>query len=250
VTKNMKINRLLLGTLALAMLPAACSKQQAEEADGSVSFSVSADSQVDVVTKSNVSDYTTLPQTGKFTIVLTNSNAEMIYSGALENYDDSKALKAGNYSVKASYGSVSDEGFGKPCFTGEKTFSVAGGGKTTVAIPVYLANSIIKVECTDRFKSYYTDYSFTVKTGGGTVIAFPKGETKAAFVDAYTISVSGSLTNQGGKPQTLKTKEFKSLSPKTCYTLKFDVSNVGEGRITVSFDDTVEDAETEVDLND
>ena len=246
----MKINRLLLGALALAMLSAACSKQQGSP-DGRVLFSLDADGPVTVVTKSNVSDYTTLPETGNFTIAITNSDGEDIYKGLLKDYSPSMALKAGNYSVKADFGSVSDEGFGKPCFSGEKTFSVKGGETSEVSIPVALANSIIKVECTDRFKSYYTDYSFTVKTGGGTEIKFSKNETKAAFVDAYTISVSGILTNQGGKTQVFETKEYKSLSPKTCYTLKFDASNVAEGTITVSFDDTVEDAGlTEVDLND
>lgn len=250
MTKNMKINRLLLGMLAVALVHVACSKQQASP-DGHVSFLLDADSPVTVVTKSNVSDYTTLPDAGKFTIVLTNGNGDEVYNGLLENYSASTALKAGNYSVKAAYGSVNDEGFGNPCFTGGKTFSIAGGGTTSVSIPVTLANTIIKVECTDAFKSYYTDYSFDVKTGGGTAITFPKGETRAAFVDAYMITVSGSLTNQGGKTQSFSNKEYRSLAPKTCYTLKFDVSNVGGGSISISFDETVEDVELiDVDLND
>lgn len=246
----MKINRLLLGMMALALVPTSCSRHQ-DTADGNVLFSVATDGQVDVVTKSNVSDYTTLPQTGKFTIVLTNGSGEEIYNGLLEQFAASKKLKAGNYSVKAGYGSTSEEGFEKPCFTGVKSFSVTGGGTTTVAIPVTLANTIVKVECTDAFKAYYTDYSFTVKTGGGTEIPFSKTETRAAFVDAYMISVSGNLTGQGGKTQAFSGKEFRPLSPKTCYTLKFDVSNVGGRSITISFDEAVEEAElTEVDLND
>ena len=227
-----------------------CSEQQTSQ-DGHVSFSLNPDGQVAVVTKSNVSDYTTLPQAGKFTIVLTNGSGEEIYNGLLEQFAASKKLKAGNYSVKAGYGSASEEGFEKPCFTGVKSFSVTGGGTTTVAIPVTLANTIVKVECTDAFKAYYTDYSFTVKTGGGTEIPFSKTETRAAFVDAYMISVSGNLTGQGGKTQAFSGKEFRPLSPKTCYTLKFDVSNVGGRSITISFDEAVEEAElTEVDLND
>lgn len=245
----MKINRLLLGMMALALVPTSCSRHQ-DTADGNVLFSVATDGQVDVVTKSNVSDFTTLPQTGKFTIVLTNGSGDEIYNGLLEQFAASKKLKAGNYSVKAGYGSASEEGFGKPCFTGVKSFSVTGGGTTTVAIPVTLANTIVKVECTDAFKAYYTDYSFSVKTGGGTVIDFPKGETRAAFVDAYMISVSGTLTSQSGKTQEFS-KEYRSLSPKTCYTIKFDVSNVGGNSISISFDDTIEDVElTEVELND
>lgn len=241
----------ILGMTALALLPVSCSRQQGGESlEGRVSFSLDADGQVTEVVRSSVADYAALPQPGKFTIVLTNTSGNEIYSGLLEGYNASTALKAGNYSVSASYGSSTDEGFEKPCFTGSKTFSVAGGGETSVAIPVSLANSIVKVECSDAFESYYTDYAFSVKTGAGTVIDFPKGETRAAFVDAYTISVSGTLTNQGGKTQSFS-KDYKSLSPKTSYTLKFDVSNVGGTAISISFDDSVEDVElTDVDLND
>ena len=246
----MKINKFIFGMLALAVLPVSCSKQSGESLGGRVSFSLATDGQVTEATRSNVADYTTLPQIGQFTIVITNGNDEEVYNGLLENYNSSTALKAGNYLVTAVYGSTTDEGFDKPCFKGEKNFSVNGGATTEVEIPVELANSILRVECSDDFKSYYTDYSFYVKTGGGATIAFPKGETRAAFVDAYTISVSGTLTNQAGKEQTFS-KEYKALSPKTCYTLKFDVSNVGGSTISVSFEDTVEDVDLiDVDLND
>ena len=247
----MKIRKFILGMAALALLPVSCSKQQSGESlDGKVSFSLDADGQVTETTRSNVADYATLPQSGKFTIVLTNASGDEVYNGLLEGYSSSTALKAGNYSVSAVYGSARDEGFEKPFFSGSKSFSINGGGTTAVAIPVSLANSIIKVECSDAFKAYYPEYSFSVKTGGGTTIAFPKGETRAAFVDAYTISVSGSLTNQGGKELTFS-KDYKALSPKTCYTLRFDVSNVGGTAVRVSFDDTVEDVElVDIDLND
>lgn len=246
----MRIRNFILGMVALAVLPVSCSRQGGEGLEGRVTFLLDADGQVVEATRSNVADYTTLPQTGKFTIVLTNADEDEIYNGLLESYNTSTSLKAGNYSVKAAYGSATDEGFGKPCFAGTKTFSVAGGGTASVSIPVSLSNSIVRVECSDAFEAYYTDYSFTVKTGGGTSVAFPKGETRAAFVDAYTITVAGTLTNQGGGVRSFS-KDYKSLSPKTCYTLKFDVSNVGGNSIRISFDETVEDVElTDVDLND
>ena len=246
----MRIRMFILGMAALALLPVSCSKQQGESLDGRVSFSLDADGQVAEAVRSSVADYATLPQSGDFTIVLTNAAGNEIYNGLLQGYDASTALKAGNYLVSASYGSATDEGFGKPCFSGDMTFTIAGGSSVSVTIPVALVNSIIKVECSDEFKSYYPEYSFTVKTGAGTVINFPKGETRAAFVDAYSISVSGTLTNQGGKAQSFSA-DYKSLSPKTCYTLKFDVSNIGGGSISISFDDSVEDVNlTDVDLND
>lgn len=246
----MGINRILLGMSVLALLSVACSRQS-DDATGKVSFALAAEDMVKEVTRSSLSDYTTLPAAGSFNIVLTKVDGDEIYNGPLEDYDASTSLKTGNYLVKASYGSVDDEGFDKPCLEGEKSFSIVGGGTTAVTVPVSLSNSLVRVDCTSNFKSYYTDYSFTVKTGGGTEIPFPADESRAAFVDAYTISVSGTVTSQGGKTQTFSKEYTSSLSPKTCYTLKFDVSNVGGVRVTISFDDTVTDAELiDVELND
>ncbi len=244
----MKMNKTMACIVALAVMAVSCSKHQ-DGQGARVSFSVDTDLQVTEVTRSNVSDYTALPEAGKFTIVVTDHNDDEIYNGLLEAYNQSTSLNAGNYTVKASYGSTSDEGFEKPCFEGSKTFSITGGETENVEIPVSLTNTIIRVACTERFKAYYTDYSFKVKTGSGTEIDFPKGEDRGAFIDAYSFTVTGSLTNQGGKAQTF-TKNYTSLKPKACYTLKFDVSNLGTGAVTVTFDDTVEDADlTDFDLN-
>lgn len=242
----MKICKLTLCALAAALL-VSCNRQEG----GGVHFCVAQDLSLLEVTKSQVSDYTSLPSGGDFDIVLTNSGGDEIYSGTLSGYDGSTPLKAGNYSVKATYGSASSEGFDKPFFEGEKSFSVSGGSTTAVSIPATLSNAIVKVQCTDLFKTYYPEYTITLTTGGGTSIEFTREETRAAFVDAYSISVAGTLTNQGGTTQTFS-KEYKSyLSAKTCYTLKFDVSNVGGGIITVKFDDTVDDVQLlDVDLND
>lgn len=238
----MRINKILAGMSVMVLLTVSCSRQSDDFA-GKALFALETEDILSEVTRSSLSDYTTLPPAGSFTIVLTDGYGDEVYNGTLKSI----SLKTGNYSVKASYGSVDDEGFDKPCLKGEKNFSIAGSGTTTVAIPVSLVNSLVKVECTEKFKSYYTDYSFTVKTGGGTEIKFPKGEDRAAFVDAYTISVSGTLINQGKKTQAFS-KDY-TLSPKTCHTLKFDVSNVGGFGVTISFDDSVTDAELiDVDL--
>ena len=244
----MKMNSTMLGILALAAMAVSCAKQTD---GGNVVFRLDADLGVLEQTRSSVSEYTTLPSAGDFTIVLSGSNGEEIYNGLLSAYNETTALKSGNYTVKASYGSVNEEGFDKPCFTGQTSFTVTGGGTTAVSIPVTLANAIVKISCTSLFSAYYPSYSFTLNTGAGTQISFPKDETRAAFVDAYKISVSGTLTNQGGKTQTFEKKYDTNLSAKTCYTILFDVSNVGGDKITISFDDTVEDVGlADIDLND
>ena len=244
---KMKQSITLTGLLLLAAV--SCSRQP-DGGAGFIRFAVDSDDFVTEVTKSNVSDYAMLPSAQDFTLTLSDASGNEIYNGLLKNYDSSTAVKVGSYTATASYGSSSVEGFDKPYFSGQSSFTVAQGTTSTVTIPASLANSMVKLAFTDTFTSYFTDYSFTIKTGAGTKIAYAKGETRAAFMDAYTFTLTGTLTSQGGKTQTL-TYSKKGLEAKKCYTIKFDASNVGNGTISISFDDTVEDVQLdEVDLND
>jgi len=245
----------LTGKIALlaAVLPLAFSCSDKESAAGFISFSVQADELVTDQTRSNVSDYvTSLPSQGEFTIVITNSKDEEVYNGLLSAYQTNTSLPSGNYSVTATYGSATDEGFDKPFFTGTQSFAVTGGNTTSVTVNVKLGNALVKVGCTENFSNYYTDYTMTLTTGNGTTLSFPKGETRAAFIDAYTLEVSGVLTSQGGTQMTFsKSYSNGSISPATCYTLLFDASNVGGTTITISFNDSVEDVELgTIELND
>ncbi len=244
---KMKHRITLTGLLLLAAV--SCSRQP-DGGVGFIRFALDSDSSVIEVTKSSVSDYATLPSAQDFTLTVSDASGDEIYSGLLKNYDSSSAVKVGSYTATASYGSASVEGFDKPYFSGQSSFTVAQGTTSTVTIPASLANSMVKLSFTDTFTSYYTDYSFTLKTGAGTEIQFPKGETRAAFMDAYTFTLNGTLTSQGGKTQTF-TLSKKGFEAKKCYTIRFDASNVGNGTISISFDDTVEDVQLdEVDLND
>ncbi len=237
--------------LLAAALPLAFSCSDRVDA-GYISFSVRTDGTLEDMTRSNVSDYVTaLPSQGDFTIVIMNGREEEIYNGLLSAYDSETPLPTGNYTVTATYGSATDEGFDKPYFTGSKSFSITGG-TSVVTVGVKLGNALVKVGCTDSFKNYFTDYTITLTTGNGTQISFPKGETRAAFVDAYTLEVTGELTGQGGSRMTFaKSYPNGSLSPATCHTLLFDASNVGGAKITISFDDTVEDVDLgTIELND
>ncbi len=206
--------------------------------EGTVGFSVSGNIDVTDITRSSVSDYTALPSSGDFKIVVRNADNTEIYSGAVSDWDESTKLPSGNYSVTASYGSEGEEGFDKPYFTGNTAFVVNGGGKTEVSIPAALGNSIIKFSFSDSFRNYFPSYSFTVKTGGGTVIEFPASETRAAFVEAYKFTVDGTLTTQAGVSKTFS-KSFE-VNAKTCYTISFNASDIGGVTVTVTFNDTTE----------
>ena len=235
----------------LLLFAAACSKQPSNgDGSGFVSLSLSPDNQVAEITKGNVSDYTALPSTSDFNLVIKNSSSEQIFTGKVSEWNSGTPLTAGTYSVSASYGEEGVEGFDKPYFAGNTSFDVVGGKTTSVSVPVALANAIVKVVRTEAFNNYYVDSNFKVTTGNGNVINFPKTQMGGAFVDAYRFSVSGTVTSQSGRVSQFNAVDYNSVDAATCYTLRFDVSNVGSTSITISFDDTtVEVPLSDIELN-
>ena len=237
----MKFHRILVCAAAL-LAAVSCSVKISGDGStehGFVSFGVDNEGDIDLITKASLSDYTTLPAASDFAIVVKNSDNAAVYEGTVKDWDSSKPLQVGNYNVTATYGEEGAEGFGKPYFTGSTGFAVTGGQTTSVSVPAKLGNSLVKIECSESFRNYFTDYSFTLKTGSGTEIAFPKDETRAAFIEAYKFTLSGSFTSQGGAEKTF-TKDYNSIEANTCYTIKFDASNIGGLKVTVTFNDTVE----------
>ena len=242
--KNKKFQLAIALLSAITLLPA-CTKQG--QGTGTLCLQLKAqDDLIDVSTKSSVSDYTAVPQASAFTFSVVDSNDDTTPAVAGEPL----SLRLGNYTAKALYGSCLEEGFDKPCFEGSEAFAITDANPKTVTVTVKLANCLVKIATTDAFRNYYSDYSFTLTTQAGTSIPFVKGETRAAFVDATGFSLSGTLTNQAGKEQSLANVEFKNLNSASCYTLKIDAPNIGSGTISISFDDSVTDVELgQVDIN-
>ena len=111
---------------------------------------------------------------------------------------------------------------------------------------------MIQVACTDAFKNYFTGYSFALTTAAGTEIPFVAGETRRAFIDPYTFTVTGSATTQTGSTVKIE-KSFSGIVAKTLYTVKFDVNsgNVGGATVTISFnDEPVAEIPVDIELND
>lgn len=236
------LKTIIFATLLLAAL--SCTKNQVE-GSGQVNFEIDAAAGLVEVTRSNVSDYTKLPSAGDFTITILDASSVSVYSGKLSAWDPLTQLQAGNYTVTATYGSMDEEGFDKPCFKGTASFAVTGNNVTNVNISALLSNTVVKVAYTDNFKNYYSDYTFKVERDGATIATFTKDETKAAFVDGYKLTLTGEITPFQPSPdvQVSKltfSKDYSNLNEATAYTFLFDASNVGGATITVSFNDTVE----------
>lgn len=242
----MKHLKTIVSVLALAVA-VSCAKTQSSTG-GQVNFSVSSNDFVTDVTKSNVSDYTSLPSAADFTITVTGE--EYTWTGKIENWSAETVLLAGEYSVTAIYGDLeNEEGFDKPFFTGTQTFTIAGGEQTSVSIPVSLGNAIVKMTFTDSFNNYYPQYTFKLSRDSKEIATFVKGETRGAFVDPWKFKLEGTLV--GEMKTSTFSKDYSNLEVGTAYTFNFDVTNVGGATITIKFNDTVETVELgDFELND
>lgn len=238
---------------ALALCALACTlscTQRTRPDEGRVRFVVRPGQTITDVTRSQLSDYASLPDASSFDLEIRDSYSDKVWSGKVSEWTGEITFPIGTYTVAANYGSTSVEGFGTPCLRGTGSFTVASAGEQDVEIGVSTANSLVRISCTEAFRNYFPERSFVVRTGAKTEIPFPSTETRAAFIDPYKFSVSGSLTTQGGKAYSLQTEEFTGLKPATCYTVVMDVANVGGVSVSVSFNDTVQNIQLEVELND
>lgn len=243
----MKHLKTILSVFVL-LLAVSCEKNKSEES-GQVTFDLSGNWDITEVTKSNVSDYVTLPSAADFTITILDAASAQVASCKISEWDEATELNAGDYTVTATYGSVTDEGFDKPFFTGTQTFTVTGGETVAVSVPVSLGNTIFKIASSQYFDNYYTDYTIKLTRDGRDIVTFSKGETKAAFIDGYKVTVEGTLESETGT-KTFSV-EYTGLETATAYTYSMDVTNVGGSTISITFNDAVETVElSDCELND
>lgn len=229
---------LLIFAAALTLGAVSCQKEG--KGTGGLEFDITSDVMITDEVKSKVSDFTALPAAKDFTLTIRNADEEVAWTGLLSEWTTTTTLPVGIYSVTANYGSVTAEGADKPCFAGTVSFSVSGTETVKVSIPVKLENCILKTVCTENFKKYFTACDFKITSGNNNEFHFDSASSNAIFIEAYKFSLGGTLTNQGGYSTTIETKEFTDLEAATCYTLKFDASNVGGLKVTISFNDTVQ----------
>ncbi len=172
---------------------------------------------------------------------------------SVDDFDETQDFKVGDYTLEAYYGNENDaEGYAKPHFHGEQSLSVKYDKTTSVALSAELKNSRVFVRYTDAFKDYMTAYSVQIHTPKGKYVNMAGDETSPVYVTSGTVNVNLTFTKPNGKNTTIEAARFDAKA-KTEHVVTIDVAGGDAGAdavLKVTFDDTIDTEDVEIDLSD
>ena len=243
----------------VALSLVSCAKEQSQggvEGEGRVKLNLSIDNVVEVTRATTVIECET-PSEEDFSVTIEGvGHTYTAEYDAIPMFNDGdNYLRLGDYVANIVAGDVNDEGYDKVAFVGSSEFSVSARKQTDVAIVATIANAIVKVEVTDAFKGYFTDYELTLTTALGKKFDVTK-QQEPIFVAPTSFTISGFATkqsNQSGAEGVVVTLPEKKVdaAARTFYTVKFDVEQAGSASLTITLNDTLVETYTiETELND
>lgn len=238
----MNKNYLMLLALAALGLSACRSDESTPSGGGYLSVRVAANNEV--VSASSRAEGDGVPDAGDFSLSITKENGELVSKwDKFSEYDaESTVVPVGTYTVSASYGDATTEGFDGLSYAGSATANVTEGETTDVTIDCTINKSRVSISYTDAFKSYFSDYSAYVSSSRGSKIDYTADETRAAYFVPGNLDVYLNVTRPGvSAPVTLKVKTL-AAEVKHEYRLTMDV-DAGTSTLNVVFNDDPENTQ-------
>ena len=239
---------LVWATAAVTVLLTSCSNDEPKSNTGygeftptfTANYAVKAASAMDAsaapaVVQPNVSDF-------YVHLSRTDGTVDKTWSKVSEMSATEK-FPVGSYSIETYYGDIDEEGFDKPYFYGSAKFSISDGDVAKPEVVATLQNTMVSFDYTDAFLNYFTDYSTTIHSEGGSYITFAKDENRAAYVKPGNVTIAMTLTNREGKTVTIEPAGITDAQPRTHYRVTFDVNGgeVGDAVLRITFDESVVD---------
>ncbi len=267
---HIKFSIPIAGALAVVMSLTACNDEnpwgnQSEET-GCISLTLDTDNEISVSkpmfrsseseASGTLGDYVDLPKSEDFSIKLEKNDGS--YSKTWTTLADFKSdadhenFKTGSYTITAFYGEKGKQAFSQAYFEAKENFTLLAGQTENVSLTATLKNSLVKVNYTDAFKAYMSDYRTGLRTEGlSDEIIFAKDETRAAFIEPVSAELIVHFTTKYNRTVDYKLGEFAPLA-KTLHNVTLDVkpNSDGNASLTVTFDDTLEEENITVDLTD
>lgn len=258
----MKTYILLILALASALL-AGCERQSGDpdNAPGQVRLSCRASERIEIAARpaSGLAPVSKaeLPAGDAFTLRITGPDYARDWTNVAAFDPANEWFAPGTYTASVAWGDPAAEGADKPCFAGRQEFTIVPRRTVEVAVTALLANTKVRVVCTDNFLAYFHDASFRVTTAAGNEFPFRFGFDAQAdsdapvYVQPTSFTVSGSAFKQTGTEVTFTPQSCPEAKPQTLYTYRFDVSQAGQTVVQIYLDDTLsESREVDEELND
>lgn len=227
------------------------------EGTGGIRLSLKADANVaDAVPQTRATETLTAPDINRFSVKLTKSDfsVDKVYS-SVDKFNAADGFGIGLYTLAAIYGDVEDEGFDKPAFYGETTVNVIDGESSDASVTATLANTMVSIDYTDAFKTFFPDYSAQLHSdASANYLDVMKDDAgRPVFLKPGNVALTLNLT----QPNTGRTTSIQPAQPFLAkarhhyhITLDYNQGQVGQGQISILFDESVTVEDVILDLSD
>ena len=255
---NLKKRVILIYSL-LSLILLSCAKEDTAKNNGMGTFTMKLNATSEVIGLNEKSraeeagegETLILPDVNDFSVSISSLGEQVCGWSSYKDMceEEMPELRVGTYQVKAWYGDVSKEGFELPYFEGNQEFSIKKNETTPVEVTCYLGNAQVKVNYTDEFKSYFSDYSAVIATSLGNEVEYVKDETRAAYFSPGELIAKVKVKKSGQSTENVYQVKVFEAKARHIYLLTLDVE-AGSATMTVSFSDDVAGEEVRFDVSD
>lgn len=192
-----------------------------------------------------------VPEAGDFSLTIKNADGETIGSWEkFSEYDASTVVSVGEYTVSASYGDATAEGFDGLSYAGSSSANVTEGETTEVSVQCTINKARVSIAYTDAFKQYFSAYSASVTSSHSNKVSFAADETRAAYFVPGNLDVYLDVTRPGASEKTTLKVKTLAAEVKHEYRLTMDV-DAGTSTLKITFNDDPENTQNvEFDVSD
>lgn len=241
--------RSLLALFCFVLLVSSCNEDEKQAmGHGKLNLQLSANPEVvEMTTKATTTS--TLPEVAEFSLALYKSESLVNSWNRFDEFPADTKFPIGNYSMTASYGDNSNEGFDLPAFSGSQKFKIADEEITDVSITCSLTNVKVSVDYSDEFKKYFSAYTTSILSATGKTLQFTKDESRPAYFKPGSLTVNMAVTNTTGVSSNMEVAKVSDTEARSHYRFHFDV-DAGSATLTVTFDDATEEMPITIDISD
>lgn len=249
--KKFRLSSIGVSAAALLLL-AGCDESMYEgSGTGTISPAVTYDSTIvgarAVGSRAEFNDLTV----NDLTLTLTKADGSFSAEFAYGDFPKDQQFSVGKYTLTASYGNPTEEGFEVPAVYGSAELSVSEGNATQVELTAKPSKAMVGVRFSDDLLDYMTEVSAEVRTAAN-AIAYSTSETRYVYTQAGHVAVDVTFTKPNGKAGTLEAISFEAEAQHR-YNITISLGGDGAGSvegISVTYDDAVEEQTVDLDISD